>query len=48
LQYGRHGKEIHGGDDLAMVLQKGRPLPFPVLAIQAAAQIPGHGSLRNG
>jgi hypothetical protein len=45
---GRHGKEIHGGDDLAMILQKGQPLPFPVLAMQAAAQIPGLGSLRNG
>jgi hypothetical protein len=46
--YSRHGKEIHGGDDLAMILQKGQPLLHRVPAVQDAAQIPIHGSLRNG
>src|SRR5262249_16878372 len=43
-----HGKEIHGGDNLAMILKKGQPLPLRVPAVQDTAQIPGHGSLRNG
>ena len=37
---GRHGKEIHGGDDLAMILQKSQPLPLRVLPVKDAAQIP--------
>jgi hypothetical protein len=29
-RYGRNGKEIHGGEDLAVILQKRRPLPLRV------------------
>jgi hypothetical protein len=46
--HGRHAKEIHGSDDLAMILQKGQPFPLRVPAVQDAAQIPGHASLGNG
>ena len=31
-----------------MILQKGQPLPLRVPAVQDAAQIPGHASLRKG
>jgi hypothetical protein len=45
--HSRHGKEIHSGDDLAMILQKGPPLLRRVSAPDDAARIPGHSSLRE-
>jgi hypothetical protein len=42
------GKEIHSSEDFAVILQKSQPLPLGVPAATDAAQIPGHGSLRDG
>jgi hypothetical protein len=43
-----HGKEIHSGDDLTVIPQKGRPLPRGVPASTDASQIPSYASLRDG
>jgi hypothetical protein len=45
--HGRHGKEIHSGEDFTVILQKSQPLPLGVPAATNAAQIAGYSPLRD-
>lgn len=44
---GRHGEEVEGRDDLAMVLEKGPPAFAWVASAMNSPQIPGHASFRD-
>ena len=47
-RYRRHGEEIEGSDPLAVILEKGEPLPAGITTPNYTTQISGHRAFREG